>query len=417
MKISSSWFLATRSDSSEIQSEDAVGKRCQREKHFSSTHCFLKSVSIKLVSLPYINFYWLCAVATSVRNPWTCNLTTTITGHSLLFPISHFLLFPWHCLLPRYHGSHPQIISPPNSPCHPPSASAHSLLNCPRDGNFKEQFNNRFPLKASSSSGFLSCTLFYPKQKDTFVLQERCALLQFHPQLSDGLFLPKTAQNLHNFTYKTSSSQPKPAWGWTNFAMRFRRWKFPVPRPQEKQPLAAQLPRATSKGSNCRLTALPGWNPTSAASPTKHGSFTEQAQEARHQAPMLSGAPKTDPAPPSPPQHLHSPSPWWDAVGSALVAPRDAAWGASVSQEHGEPGHQDVSPRSLNPGGGGLASRGCWLSLRAFLKAPKGEKNRLFPPSVLKVIGSLNNSLVICVFSKYFSSSAPKTAEPCSSAT
>lgn len=72
------------------------------------------------------------------------------------------------------------------------------------------------------------------------------------------------------------------------------------------------------------------------------------------------------------------------------------------SQEHGEPGHQDVSPWSLNPGGGGLASRGCWLSLRAFLKAPKGEKNHLFPPSVLKIIGSLNESLVICVFFKIF---------------
>lgn len=32
----------------------------------------------------------------------------------------------------------------------------------------------------------------------------------------------------------------------------------------------------------------------------------------------------------------------------------------------------ETRPRSLNPRGGGLASRGCWLSLRPFLKAPKG---------------------------------------------
>lgn len=97
MEISSSWFLATRSDSSEIQSENIVGKRCQREKYFSSTHCFLQSVSKKLVSLPYSNFYWLCAVATSVHNPWACNLTTTITGRSLLFPISCFQSHTFYC--------------------------------------------------------------------------------------------------------------------------------------------------------------------------------------------------------------------------------------------------------------------------------------------------------------------------------
>lgn len=162
-------------------------------------------------------------------------------------------------------------------------------------------------------------------------------------------FLRRSAQNLHNFTYKTSSSQPKPAWGWTNFAMRFRRWKFPVPRPQEKQPLAAQPLRATSKGSNCRLTTLPGWNPMSAASPTKHSSFTEPRSSllppTRCHA-LLAGtgsqAPGTDAI--RGPQNasctsISSPAPaqpllWWDAVGSALVAPWDAVWGArsTVSQ-------------------------------------------------------------------------------------
>lgn len=148
MKISSSWFLATRSDSSEIQSEDAVGKHCQREKHFSSTHCFLKSVSIKLVSLPYINFYWLCAVATSVHNPWTCNLTTTITGHSLLFPISHFLLFPWHCLLPRYHGSHPQIISPPNISVSSSLCFCPFIAQLPEGWEFQRTVQRPIPIKS-----------------------------------------------------------------------------------------------------------------------------------------------------------------------------------------------------------------------------------------------------------------------------
>lgn len=195
----------------------------------------------------------------------------------MLTHVSNLTLFTVSLALPS--TSIPQI-SPPNiCLCHPPSASDHALFNWPRDGNFKEEFNDRFPLKANSSSVFLSRSLFYPKQKRQL---HSAGEMRAAPASSPGFwwafFFPiRSAQNLHDFTYKTSSSQPKPAWGCTKFAMRFKRWKFTVPRTQEKQTLAAQLPWAILKGSNCRLTTprLPRWNPTTVASPTKHSYFTE----------------------------------------------------------------------------------------------------------------------------------------------
>lgn len=97
-------------------------------------------------------------------------------------------------------------------------------------------------------------------------------------------------------------------------------------------------PTATVKSNDCcipykaqlfyRATFLSSATDAVPAGPCAAGRPSRSpaaAQEARQQAPMLSGASETDPTPPLPPQHLHSPSPWWDEVGSVLVAPRDAA--------------------------------------------------------------------------------------------